>query len=103
MVGEYRNDPGLEPEGQGTDEHSLVGSSSRSHAEGGSLSPDIPLGALSLSFIFGALIAAASGYGWYGILVVGFGAVLICGIVNAIRLAHAAHCRRKTWWLERDQ
>ena len=95
MVGEYQSDPGLEPEGQGTP--------SGSHAEGGSLSPDTPLGALSLSFIFGALIAAASGYGWYGILVVGFGAVLICRIVNAIRLAHAAHCRRKTWWLERDQ
>ena len=95
MVGEYRNDPGYEPEGQGTP--------SGSHAEGGSLSPDIPLGALSLSFIFGALIAAASGYGWYGILCVGFLAVLICGVINIFRLAHAAHVRRKTWWMERDQ
>lgn len=97
MVGKYHTDPGLVPEGQGT-----LGS----HADGDRCLPGLPVSALfwlCSSFFTGCLVAAASGYGWLGILVTGFVTTVAIGIALIFRAAHEAHVRRKTWWMERDQ
>ena len=94
MDGEIRTGPGHDPEGQG---------SYGTHTEGDRCSPGLPLGALSCCFIMGCLVAGASGYSWLGILITGVGAVFFGAIFAAVRSAHASYCRRKTWWLERDQ
>ena len=97
MVGENRNDPGYQPEGQGTYGF---------HADGDRCSPTLPVSALSWSagsFIVGCLVAAASGYGWLGILVTGWLTFSAIAIALIVRSAHADYCARKTWWIERDQ